>query len=132
MAIIETSTAGRRVLLVEDEFLIAQMVADMLADLECVCVGPVMTMADGVKAAANADCDAAIINLIIQGEMAYPIVETLARREIPFCFASGVLPRGVEEKWRPRPFIRKPYVLAEVRAFLEQVLGDPSGQSVIA
>ena len=112
----------RRILVVEDEFLIAQMVKDMLADLECACIGPIVTMEAGIAAAANVVCDAAIINLVIQGQMAYPIVEELAARNIPFCFASGVPPRGIHEKWRTSPFISKPYVLGEVRDFLTRVL----------
>ena len=46
-----TNPSGRRVLLVEDEFLIAQMVSDMLVDLDCVCVGPIMTLQAGIAAA---------------------------------------------------------------------------------
>lgn len=118
--------AGRRVLVVEDEFLIAQMVGDMLVELDCVCVGPIMTLEAGVSAAASVHCDAAIINLIIQGEMAYAVVEELAARNIPFCFASGTSPDGVHEKWRQRPFIRKPYLLDEVRAFLDATFGEQS------
>jgi DNA-binding response OmpR family regulator len=115
-------TTARRILVVEDEFLIAHMVKDMLAELECACIGPIMTMEPGVAAAASVACDAAIINLVIQGQMAYPIVEELYRRNIPFCFASGVPRHDIHEKWRNSPFISKPYVLAEVRDFLTQVL----------
>jgi CheY-like chemotaxis protein len=118
-----TNPSGRRVLLVEDEFLIAQMVSDMLLDLDCVCVGPIMTLQAGIAAAASVDCEAAIINLVIQGQTAYAIVEQLAARNIPFCFASGASPQGIQDGWRDRPFIRKPYVLEEVRAFLEHALG---------
>lgn len=111
-----------RVLVVEDEFLIAQMVKDMLADLGCACVGPIVTLEEGIAAAASVDCDAAIINLVLQGRMAYAVVEELVTRNIPFCFASGLPPHGVDEKWRERPFIRKPYVLEEVQDFLTKVL----------
>ena len=113
--------AGRRVLVIEDEFLIAQMVGDMLADLNCVCIGPITTLAAGVEAAASVHCDAAIINLIIQGQMAYAVAEELAARNIPFCFASGTSPASVHEKWRQRRFISKPYLLDDVRAFLDEV-----------
>jgi len=111
-----------RVLVVEDEFLIAQMVKDMLADLGCACVGPIVTLEEGIAAATSVECDAAIINLVLQGRMAYAVVEELAMRNIPFCFASGVPQSRVDEKWRERPFIRKPYVLREVREFLTEVL----------
>jgi response regulator RpfG family c-di-GMP phosphodiesterase len=115
--------AGRRILVVEDEFLIAQMVGDMLADLDCTCIGPIMTLEAGIVAAASVQCDAAIINLVIQGQKAYAVVEELAARNIPFCFASGVSPDSVHEKWRQHRFIRKPFLIEEVRTFLDEVLG---------
>jgi low affinity Fe/Cu permease len=119
---------ARRVLVVEDEFLIAQMVKDMLAELECECVGPILTMEEGIAAAASVACEAAIINLVIQGQMAYPIVEELSTRGIPFCFASGAPPHGLEERWRSSPFIRKPYLIHELREFLLQLpAGPPTG-----
>ena len=63
----------------------------------------------------------AIINLIIQGQMAYAVAEELAARNIPFCFASGTSPASVHEKWRQRRFISKPDLLDDVRAFLDEV-----------
>ena len=111
-----------RVLLIEDEYLIAVMVADMVADLACECIGPILTMEEGIKAAKSVVCDAAIINLIIQGRYAYEITEILADRSIPFCFASGVPQAEIDEKWRSRPFIAKPYTLENVSDFLLAVL----------
>lgn len=110
--------APPRILLVEDEFLIAAMVRDMLADLGCECIGPIATLDKGVEAAKSIACEAAIINLVIEGHHAYEIIEVLAARNIPFCFASGLPQKEIIEKWRNRPFMMKPYVLADVRAFL--------------
>ena len=113
------STPARpRILLVEDEYLIAAMVRDMLADLGCECIGPIANMEKGIAAAKSVTCEAAIINLVLEGRHAYEIVEALAARGIPFCFASGLPQMDVVEKWRDRPFMMKPYVLADVRAFL--------------
>jgi DNA-binding response OmpR family regulator len=116
------SSPRGRVLVVEDEFLIAAMVEDILRDFECECVGPIRTLEEGVEAARTEVVDAAIINLMLQGKHAYPVIEVLADRNIPFCFASGVRPADLPERWRERPFLTKPYVLAEVRAFLATVL----------
>jgi response regulator RpfG family c-di-GMP phosphodiesterase len=113
---------GARVLLIEDEYLIAMMVQDMLADLDCVCIGPIVNKKQGLHAAKNEICDAAIINLIIQGENAYDIAATLAARGIPFCFASGMPQSEIIEEWRGRPFLAKPYTIDRVREFLLGVL----------
>jgi DNA-binding response OmpR family regulator len=107
-----------RILVVEDEFLIAAMVKDMLSDLGYECLGPITTMEAGVVAAATEEFEGAIINLLIQGRHAYAIVEILASRGIPFCFASGLTKQDVSEAWRDRPFLMKPYALADVRDFL--------------
>lgn len=116
----------RHVLVIEDEYLIAAMVADMLADLGFRCIGPIATLDEGIKAAKTVMCDAAIINLVIQGIHAYEITAVLAERNIPFCFASGVPQTEVHETWRSRPFIPKPYVLENVRDFLLAALSRQS------
>jgi DNA-binding response OmpR family regulator len=112
------ATSRSRVLVVEDEFLIAAMVQDMLSDLGYDCLGPLITLEAGVAAATSERFEAAIINLVIQGRHSYEIVEILAARGIPFCFASGIDKRDVAERWRDRPFLTKPYTLANVRDFL--------------
>jgi hypothetical protein len=94
----------------------------MLVDFGCEYVGPITKLAHGIAAAKTEPCDAAIINLIIEGRHAYEIVEALAERNIPFCFASGLPQKEIEEKWRERPFLMKPYVLDDVRAFLRSVV----------
>jgi DNA-binding response OmpR family regulator len=114
----EAAAPRSRVLVVEDEFLIAAMVQDMLSDLGYDCLGPLITLEAGVAAAASEQFEAAIINLVIQGRHSYEIVEILAARGIPFCFASGLGKEDVSEPWRDRPFLTKPYTLANVRDFL--------------
>ncbi len=108
----------RHVLVIEDEYLIAAMVADMLADLGYRCIGPIATLGEGIAAAKTVMCDAAIINLVIQGIHAYEIAAALAERNIPLCFASGVPQTEIDETWRSRPFIPKPYALENVCDFL--------------
>jgi DNA-binding response OmpR family regulator len=117
---------GARILLIEDEYLIAEMVCDMITDLGCHCIGPIITMDEGLKAATTETCDAAIINLVIQGRHAYAIAAALAARNIPFCFASGLPQHDIQEQWRARPFLAKPYALENVHAFLLAVLASPS------
>jgi DNA-binding response OmpR family regulator len=126
------SSPRGRVLVIEDEFLIAAMVEDLLADFECDCVGPIANLEEGVAAARTEIVDVAIINLMIQGKPAYAVTEALAERNIPFCFASGVRPTDLPERWRDRPFLTKPYVIADVRAFLVTVLPSLPGEKPAA
>jgi CheY-like chemotaxis protein len=113
-----------RVLLIEDEFLIAMSVQEMLEDLGCEVVGPVPTLTEALEACTATDADAAVLNLILQGEPAYAVAEILASRGIPFGFASGVDHQHTHDGWRNRPYLTKPYSNDGLREFLSQVLPD--------
>lgn len=105
----------------EDEVLIAEMVKSMLADLGCQCLGPITDLELALAAARDDSFDAAILNLVIEGKNAYAVAEIVAERGLPFTFASGV-PRGsIDLKWRDRPYLAKPYVMEDVRRWLESL-----------
>ena len=120
-----------RVLLVEDELLIAVTVQEMLEDLGCEVIGPITTLSEALDHCASTDADAAVLNLILKGEEAYAVAAVLAARNIPFGFASGVDQEHAMRDWKDRPFLTKPYSPADLRDFLRQVLPDhispPSG-----
>jgi DNA-binding response OmpR family regulator len=113
-----------RVLLVEDEFLIAVSVQEMLEDLGCEVIGPIGTLADALDHCSSIDADAAVLNLVLQGETAFAVATILAARGIPFGFASGVDSDQTIDGWRSRPFLTKPYSSVQLRDFLLQVLPD--------
>jgi DNA-binding NarL/FixJ family response regulator len=120
-----TSSPKRpRILLIEDEFLIAVSVQEMLEDLDCEVVGPIATLAEALDLCLTADADAAVVNLILQGKPAYAVATILAAREIPFGFASGVDHQLTDDSWKERPFLSKPYSASDLREFLKQVLPD--------
>jgi DNA-binding response OmpR family regulator len=112
-----------RVLVVEDEALIAVMIEDFLDLIGCECVGPISHLPTALKAAETETFDAAILNLVIGGKNAYAVAEILARREIPFAFASGVPRDSFEERWRSSPFLAKPYGVEDIRGVLTALLG---------
>jgi CheY-like chemotaxis protein len=80
-----------RVLLVEDEGLVAIMMEDLLADLGCEVVGS----CDSIRSAlewlemAQQAPDGAVLDVNLGGELVYPVAEVLAARDIPFAFATG-------------------------------------------
>jgi hypothetical protein len=114
---------GPRVLIIEDEPLIALELETIVLELGCVCIGPVMEFEQGLHLAKTADVDCAIVNLILGDNQAYPIVEALFARGIPFGFASGVLQAGIPPEWSDRPFLDKPYGMVSVQRLVETVLG---------
>jgi PAS domain S-box-containing protein len=79
----------RRVLLVEDETLIAMMMEGLLRDLDLEVVGPFGTVGDALEAVRHEPIDAALLDVNLGGEMAYPIAQLLLAKKVPFVFMTG-------------------------------------------
>lgn len=115
--------SGIRVLVVEDEALIAAMLEEMLLALGAVVVGPVPTLAEGMRAAASAEFDIAILDVNLRGERVDPLAEALRARQVPLVFATGY-GRGSEPVIRGSPVIDKPYTERRLHHALGRAL-DP-------
>jgi DNA-binding NarL/FixJ family response regulator len=84
-----TGLSGLRVLLVEDNFLVAAQLRDMLADLGCEVVGPVGSLEEGLRVVEQEHLGGAILDLNIGGGSCEPIAAALRRRHCPFFFVTG-------------------------------------------
>lgn len=84
--------AGRRVLVVEDDFLVSLMTTDPLERLGCVIVGPAVRIAPALQLAQTEPLDAAVLDIDIAGEMVWPVADELHRRNIPFLFPFSLPP----------------------------------------
>lgn len=112
-----TALSGKRILVVEDEALIAAMLEDMLIDLGATVVGPAATLTTGLGLARGEVLDGAILDANLNGVFADPIAEALAGRGVPFVFASGY--GRVERTERfGMPVVEKPYAAEEIEAAL--------------
>jgi two-component SAPR family response regulator len=120
---------GCRVLVVEDEMLIALLIEDALTGLGCEIVGPIAKLENGLEMAAEAQFDVAILDVTIRGGKVYPIAERLIARGIPFVFASGYGDWALPETLRDRPRLMKPFtVLAleeQIRSLCAAVCAQP-------
>ncbi len=85
----ETILAGLRVLVVEDEMLVAMMIEDLLEDQRCVVVGPFSRLPGALEVARTAAIDLAVLDVNLAGVKVYPVAEALAARSIPFLLVSG-------------------------------------------
>src|SRR5882724_2298726 len=94
------SLEGVRVLLVEDEYLVAALIEEILEIAGCIVTGPIPRLAQAVDAADHEACDAAVLDVNLAGERIYPVADILSRRNIPFVFVTGygVLP-GDKDEW---------------------------------
>ena len=113
--------AGRHILIVEDEPLIAMALEDLLLDLGCKLAGTAGTIAEGLALAAETPCDAAVLDININGERSDPIAAVLAARGVPHIFATGYGRPGCGHG-ADAIVIDKPYRPDVVAAALEQAL----------
>ena len=116
-------TASRRFLLVEDEAMIAMLVADMLEDLGHELVRVASRLEDAVAAAGNEAIDLAILDLNLGGALTYPAADVLAERGIPFIFATGYGSGGLKEGYTARPTLQKPFNTDALEQAIGQALG---------
>jgi len=113
---------GFRVLLVEDENLVAMLLEDMLAELGHSVVGPVARLKKGLEMAQREAIDLAILDVNINGEQVYPVAEALAARGIPFVFSTGYGERGLPPRYRDHPTLQKPFRQDDLEKLFAQVL----------
>ncbi|NEW87477.1 response regulator [Rhodopseudomonas sp. WA056] len=82
--------SGRRFLLVEDEYFIADDMARKFEESGADVVGPFSRVDDALAAlASSAHCDAAVLDINLQGEMVFPLADELIARGIRFVFTTG-------------------------------------------
>jgi CheY-like chemotaxis protein len=124
-----TATTGRpplhglRVLIVEDESLLALLLEDMLGDLGCTVVGTASTVAAAIDAIPKVDVAAAILDIKLGNEKSYAVAEALAARGVPFVFATGYGDVELEEPWQDRPVLQKPFAQNQLADLLGRVVG---------
>ena len=117
---------GNRILLVEDEGLVALMMLEMLNDLGFAVIGPYANMADATAALVNEQIDAAILDVNLANELAYPLADTLNSRGIPFVFVTGYGAETIDPGYSAVPVLQKPIE----RRTLKDVLVRATGRAI--
>ncbi len=116
--------SARRVLLVEDEALVAMLLETILEDMGCVPVGPAGTVEEGLAMVADAGpLDAALLDVNVAGRQVFPIAEALKARGVPFVFSTGYGESGLPDEWRGHATVQKPFTESAIRAALMTAMG---------
>src|SRR5664279_1404543 len=124
--------SGRRVLVVEDEMIVAWLLEDMLAELGCLVVGPVANVNQALTKIEAESIDVAVLDVNLNGEMSYPIADALAARGVPFVFVTGYDKDRMLDGYRTFPVLQKPFHRAELTDTLAKLLAskEPSAEPV--
>lgn len=109
------------VLIVEDEWLVAQHHASHLRDLGHQIVGPCATVAAALAAIDEQRVDAALLDVELRTEKSYPVAAELARRGIPFTFVSGHADIDLPAALRDRPLLSKPVDVAALARAVDRM-----------
>lgn len=118
-----TDLRGKRILIVEDEPIVAMAVEDILLDLGCDVVGPAYTLGQALDLVEKETFDAAVLDINLHGERSYPAAEALASLGVPFAFATGYAPYRSHFDTTIAPVLEKPYSRAQLEALLRRILG---------
>jgi PAS domain S-box-containing protein len=102
------SPSGWRVLLVEDEALVAMMIQECLSESGHSVIGPVSRAADALQAAKEVEYDAAILDINLGDGMAYPVADIVAARGVPFVFVTGYEADTIDDRFSHIPILQKP------------------------
>lgn len=116
---------GRRVLIVEDEPLIALMLEDMLQDLGCEIAGVAGSPEAALTALEHGRApDAAVLDLNLHGRSSGGVADALAARGVPFLFVTGYGDESIPEAHCRRPVLGKPFADNDLAKALNKLLAD--------
>jgi len=117
---------GTKVFVVDDDAIILMALRSMLEELGCEVSGTATSLDDGVRLAATVDADMAIVDLSLAGRRALPVIEALARRNIPVVASSGYDLAGMDGAGMAgievHGTLPKPYSLTQLEAAVKAAL----------
>jgi CheY-like chemotaxis protein len=116
---------GVRILVVEDEALIAEDLRETLETAGCVVVGPCPQVREAVAEALGGRIDGAILDRNLKNQSSEPVAEALRRRGVPFVVVSGYADTGLPEHFSDVPLLAKPFQRGELIRVLAQEIGRP-------
>ena len=116
-------SAKPRVLIVEDEIVVALFLEDVLDEFGYQVAGVVTQLDEAIQ--RDQDYDLAVLDVHINGRNVFDFADMLVGRGIPFVFATGYGERGIPERHRASPVLQKPFRPDELKRILQDIM--PAG-----
>jgi len=117
---VTTDSRKRRVLVVEDEMLVAMLVEDILDELGLEVAGICTHLDQALKLAASETVDFVILDVNLDGKRSFPVADILRTRNIPFVFATGYGAMALEAEYAQVPTLAKPFMFGDLKQVLEK------------
>jgi CheY-like chemotaxis protein len=109
MTMNRTGLAGRRILIVEDNFIIAAALARILKAQGAEPIGPAATVSDALALIAQDErIDGAALDINLRGKMVYPVADALRAKNVPMVFMTGYDVKSIAPAYREVPCMQKP------------------------
>ena len=121
--------SNRKVLVVEDEMMIAMLIEDMLDEFGCKLVGPATNVPRALELIGKESIEVAVLDLNLDGQDTYAIADALQRKNVPFIFATGYGSTGLRQEYGNRPVLQKPFQARDLETALTEAL---NGSNVAA
>jgi len=121
-----------RVLVVEEEALIAMLIEDMIYDSGGEMVGIAGTLTDADDLARTAQADIALLDLNLGGMLAYPVADVLRARGMPIVFTRGYAPAGLIARFQDCPILDKPFDQHSLEQAIHTALKSNAGSPNLA
>jgi len=116
--------AGNRIMVVEDEALVALAVSEAINELGFAVVGPFSSVSAAIPSIEQRDADAAILDVNLGGELVYPLAEMLTTRGVPFIFVTGYGVESIDHQFAHIPILQKPIERQMLQRFFGNI--DPA------
>jgi len=118
-----SSLHAPRVLIVEDDYFIANALRKAFEQAGVEIVGPVPSPAEALAAFERQRIDGAVLDINLDGEKVYEVADTLIRREVPLVFVTGYERPSIPSRYRDVPLCLKPIDSATVVQALGRITG---------
>lgn len=104
-----SSLSGCRVLVVEDEMMVAWAVEDVLSDWGCTVVGPAARVGEALAVLGAEAIDMAVLDISLDGQRSYPVADALEALGVPFVFLTGYGRDSLPSRYRFHIMLQKPF-----------------------
>lgn len=121
------SLAGKRILIVEDEYWLATEIAGALEAVGAEIIGPASTLEHARRLLARHKPDCAVLDVNLHGQMVFPIADHLRSVAVPFAIASGYDKQALPASLADVPHFKKPFDPRALRSLLPTLIAGDAG-----